>query len=150
MKTRLACLPFFLSLCACSASAVQPSKQGELGSLPNINLGVAHVVHVRDGLMEPASLDVVLGEAVRFVFDDPGHNVTTVSSDTDGFDPTWRTDGRDCSLASDCYANARSDASPQGTYWDFVAPYAADWPLLCGRHIDGWMSSRELIWVHVR
>lgn len=113
----------------------------------NLDQGAARVVHVRSGSFSPNQIAVRAGEVVRFVFDDPGHNATTVTSAGD-MDPVWYPDDRGCSAAGDC----TQGTSAAGTSWDYAFPYAADWPIVCGRH--GIISSpmpalNEQVWVHV-
>lgn len=112
----------------------------------NFDQGAARVVHVRDQHFVPAQITVRVGETVRFVFDAAGHNATTVTSAGD-MDPVWYPDRRGCS-AGDCTRSA----SALGDSWDYVFPYAAQWPVVCGLHAlpgSPMPAPEERVWVEV-
>jgi plastocyanin len=142
------------TLPACSGRSLSaPSNGSPPGvSTDDVDLGVAHVIEVHDGYMSPAEVEIQLGETVRFVFIDPGHNATTVTSAGD-MDPVWLPDDRACSLPGCQISAATTEASPQGSHWDFTPPTRDNWPIVCGRHTMGIPfsnSSREYAWVSVR
>lgn len=137
-------MPFLAAM----SPGCSPGPGGATDLAVNFDQGVEHVVHVRKDHFVPNLISARVGEKVRFVFDDPGHNVVTVTSAGD-MDPVWYPDRRGCSVAM---GECATQTSPAGSSWEFSFPYAADWPLVCGVH--GPMSfpgqaPDELVWVRV-
>jgi plastocyanin len=151
-----------LALSACSAPVPLGSPDGNPGGwelasaidagtdLANpVDLVAAFVVHVRSPSWVPHQLTVHAGDTVRFVFDEPGHNATTVTSAGD-MDPVWYPDGRACSLGDCSPPNVKTQTSPAGTSWDFTFSYPANpWPIVCGIHNNPGLPSGEDVLVDV-